>query len=318
MHIKIFDNRFKFLLLGIFTTLMIIGCGINPQANLNNNAVDMSQVRIVKHAMGETKVPLHPEKIIVLGGLDNALALGIKPIAATTLGDNKFLEYLDNFTQGIEKVGQNGQPNLEKILYLKPDLILGLDWDADLYEKLSQIAPTVLADSELDWKNWLKKFGEAVGKPDKAENLLQEYDQKIQNIRVKLGDGLQTTEVSLVNFWANSTRIYMNTSFSGSIIQEIGLRRPAYQDKDKNHENISLELIPKIAGDAIFLILGGHNESRLQQFMNHPLWSDLPAVQQNRVYPVRNDIWIASWGIIGANAVLDDICKYLVGDKCSS
>jgi iron complex transport system substrate-binding protein len=315
MHIKIFDNRCKFLLLGILTTLMIIGCGINPQANLNNNTVDITQMRIVKHAMGETKVPLHPEKIIVLGGLDNALALGIKPIAATTLGDNKFLEYLDDFTVGIEKIGQNGQANLEKILYLKPDLILGLDWDADLYEKLSQIAPTVLADSELDWKNWLKKFGEAVGKPDKAENLLQDYDQKIQNLRVKLGDYLQTTEVSLVNFWANSTRIYMNESFSGSIIQEIGLRRPAYQDQDKNHENISLELIPKIAGDAIFLILGGHNESRLQQFMNHPLWSDLPAVKQNRVYPVRSDIWIASWGIMGANAVLDDISKYLVGDK---
>ncbi|MEB3337790.1 MAG: iron-siderophore ABC transporter substrate-binding protein [Leptolyngbyaceae bacterium] len=262
--------------------------------------------------MGETKVPLHPQRVIVLGGLDNALALGIKPIAATTLGDNNFLKYLDNLTDGIEKIGINSQPNLERILYLKPDLILGLNWDADLYQRLSQIAPTVFAEEDINWKGWLTKFSEAVGQPEKAENLLNEYDKRIKDLRQELGSDLDKTKISLVNFWANFVRIYMNSSFSGSIIKEIGLPRPSYQDKDKNSENISLELIPKIEGDAIFLILGGHNESKLQQFITHPLWSRLPAVQKNRVYPVTNDIWIASWGIIGANRVLDDIFKYLV------
>lgn len=307
--------KFK-VILGIATSFIIIGCGLNSTQNLNLNLVDVTPVRVVSHAMGETKVPLYPQRVIVLGGLDNILALGIKPIAATTLGDNNFLKYLDHLTDGIEKIGTNGQPNLEKILYLKPDLILGLNWDADLYENLSQIAPTVLAEDDIDWKQWLRKFAEALGETEKAENLLQEYDQRIKDLREKLGDNLTKTQVSLVNFWANSARIYMNRSFSGSIIKEIGFSRPVYQDKDKTQENVSLELIPQMAGDAIFLILGGHNKSKLRQFINHPLWSDLPAVQQNRVYPVRNDVWIAAWGIIGANAVVDDICKYLVREKC--
>ncbi|MDB9538601.1 iron-siderophore ABC transporter substrate-binding protein [Anabaenopsis tanganyikae CS-531] len=305
--------KLKFIL-GIATTFIIIGCGLNSTQNLNLNSVDVTPVRVVSHAMGETKVPLHPQRVIVLGGLDNILALGIKPIAATTLGDNNFLKYLDHLTDGIEKIGTNGQPNLEKILYLKPDLILGLNWDADLYENLSQIAPTVLAEGDTDWKQWLRKFAEAVGETEHAENLLQEYDQRIKDLRVTMGDNLTKTQVSLVNFWANSARIYMNRSFSGSIIKEIGFSRPVYQDKDKTQENVSLELIPQMAGDAIFLILGGHNESKLQQFINHPLWSDLPAVQENRIYPVRNDVWIAAWGIIGANQVLDDIFRYLIGE----
>lgn len=54
-----------------------------------------------------------------------------------------------------------------------------------------------------------------------------------------MDDSLLQTQVSLVNFWANFTRIYMNRSFAGSILKEIGLLRPQYQDKDKNHENIS-------------------------------------------------------------------------------
>ncbi|TAF06168.1 MAG: iron-siderophore ABC transporter substrate-binding protein [Nostocales cyanobacterium] len=306
------DHQIKLLVFSIITALIVIGCGVNTPKNVIFNSVNVTpEMRVFKHAMGETKIPLHPQRVVVLGGLDNVLALGVKPIAATTLGDYKFQAYLQDLTSDIEKIGTNGQPNLEKILYLKPDLILGFSWDAELYEQLSKIAPTVLVDKDIDWKDWLKQYAEALGKTAKAEKLLQEYDQKIAILRQKMGTNLSETKVSLVNFWANYTRLYMSRSFGGSIIKEIGLPRSQYENKDKNHENISLELVPQIGGDVIFLILGGHNESRLKQFINHPLWSQLQAVQQNRVYPVTGDVWIAAWGIIGANRALDDLFKYL-------
>jgi iron complex transport system substrate-binding protein len=302
----------KLLIFSIVTSLILIGCGASTPQNIALNPQSItSQTRVVKHAMGETKVPLHPKRVVVMGALDNALALGIKPIGATTLSDNNFLNHLDDLTVGIEKVGINGQPNLEKILYLKPDLILGLHWDAELYEKLSQIAPTVLAGEDTNWKQWLTKFAEALGQTQKAEKLLREYEQKVQKLHEIYAKSFSQPKVSLVSFWANYTRLYMNSSFSGSILKEIGISRPSYQDKDKANENISLELIPQIEGDVIFLILGGHNPSKLKQFTNHPLWSRLQAVKQKHVYPVTSDTWISAWGIIGANLVLDDLLKYL-------
>ncbi len=308
------NSQLKLLVFSLITASIIIGCGVGmrnlpPTSESSENIT--SEMRVIKHAMGETKVPLHPQRIVVIGGLDNILALGIKPIAATTLSDNNFLSYLEDFTAGIEKIGINGQPNLEKILYLKPDLILGLYWDAELYEKLSQIAPTVLVEGAFDWKQWLTKFAEAVGQRQKAEILLQEYEQKVKKLHKEISNNSSNTKISLVSFWANYTRLYMNNSFSGSILKEIGLTRPSYQNKNKINENISLELIPQIEGDIIFLILGGHNPLKLQQFINHPLWSRLQAVQENRVYPVTSDTWISAWGIIGANQVLDDLSKYL-------
>ncbi|BAY86137.1 iron(III) dicitrate-binding periplasmic protein [Calothrix parasitica NIES-267] len=310
----IFNYRqIKLILFSIITALIIIGCGINTSENISSNSDNLtSQTRVIKHAMGETKVPLNPKRVVIIGGLDNALALGIKPIAATTLGDNNYLNYMQSKTKEIQKVGVNGSPSLEKILYLKPDLILGLNWDADIYQQLSQIAPTVLADGNKSWKEWLTKFGEASGKTETAEKLLQDYQQRINNLRQQMGNRLDNTQVSLVNFWNNYTRIYMNDSFAGSIIKEIGLPRPSYQDKDKIHENISLELIPQLEGDVIFLILGGHNQSRLKQFTNHPLWSKLEAVRENKVHQVSSDTWISSWGMIGANQVLDDLFRYLI------
>jgi iron complex transport system substrate-binding protein len=305
-------HQIKLLIFSIITALIVIGCGLNTPKNITSNSVNViPEMRVFKHALGETKIPLHPQRVVVLGGLDNVLALGVKPIAATTLGDYKFHAYLQDLTSEIEKIGINGQPNLEKILYLKPDLILGFSWDAELYGQLSKIAPTVLIDQDSEWKDWLKQYAEALGETAKAEKLLQEYDQKIASLRQKMGGTLSQTKVSLVNFWANYTRLYMRLSFGGSILKDIGLPRPNYEDKDKYQENISLELVPQIGGDVIFLILGGHNESRLKQFTNHPLWSQLQAVQQNRVYPVTGDVWIAAWGIIGANRVLDDLFKYL-------
>ncbi|MEM7712161.1 MAG: iron-siderophore ABC transporter substrate-binding protein [Cyanobacteria bacterium P01_A01_bin.68] len=307
------SRQIKLLLSSIFTALIIIGCGINSYENLSSNPDNLtSQTRVVKHSMGETKVPINPKRVVVIGGLDNILALGIKPIAATTLGDNNYLNYMQSEIKEVEKVGVNGSPNLEKILYLKPDLILGLNWDADIYQQLSQIAPTVLADGDKSWKEWLNKFAEALGKTETAEKLLKDYDQRINNLRQQLGNRLSETQVSLVNFWNNYTRIYMNDSFAGSIIKEIGLPRPSFQDKDKIHENISLELIPQLESDVIFLILGGHNPSRLKQFTNHLLWSRLEAVREDKVYQVKSDTWISSWGMIGANSVLDDLFKYLI------
>ncbi|MDY6898098.1 MAG: iron-siderophore ABC transporter substrate-binding protein [Cyanobacteriota bacterium] len=312
--LHIFNYRqIKLILFSTITALIIIGCGISTSENISLNPENTtSQTRVVKHAMGESKVPLNPKRVVVIGGLDNVLALGIKPIAATTLGDNNYLNYLESKTKEVQKVGVNGSPNLEKILYLKPDLILGLNWDADIYQQLSQIAPTVLADGDKSWKEWLTKFAEALGKTETAEILLQNYNQRINTLCQQLGNRLDNTQVSLVNFWNNYTRIYMNDSFAGSIIKEIGLPRPSYQDKDKIHENISLELIPQLESDVIFLSIGGHNPSRLKKFTNHPLWSRLEAVRENRVYQVSSDTWISSWGMIGANSVLDDLFKFLV------
>ncbi|MEP0770336.1 iron-siderophore ABC transporter substrate-binding protein [Trichocoleus sp. ST-U1] len=317
------QRNIRLLLITLLTICIVSACGNNAKKNGTNNSINVSlnlpsqAVRVVKHAMGETKVPVNPQRVIVLGNLENVLALGIKPVGATTLGDGEFLSYLRNQTEGITKLGINGQPSLEKILFLKPDLILGWSWDEGIYEKLSQIAPTVFAEGSITWKEWLRTFAEALGKTPEAEKLLRNYNQRVETFKEQMGDRFSQIQVSVVNFWADKVRIYMKRSFSGLILNDIGMLRPSAQNKDKNSENLSLELIPKMEGDAIFLVLGEGKESKLNQFTNHPLWFQLNAVKQGKVYQVNSDAWISSWGIIGANRVLDDLFKYLVIEKSS-
>lgn len=263
--------------------------------------------------MGETCVPLNPQRVIALRLVDNVIALGIKPVGATFVETG--IDSLLPQTTQIANIGTRSQPDLESILRLKPDLILGLDWDAPAYKQLSQIAPTVLVASgdDLDWKRWFKIYAEALGRTQEADKIMTTYTWRIADLRKQLGNRLSTTQVSVVSFWADAARIYLKQSFSGQIINDVGLARPIAQNQQKVNENLSLELIPQMDGDVMFL-MADRSASKLAEFTNHPLWSQLKVVQQRRVYEVDGEAWVSQWTTVAANRVFDDLYKYLIDE----
>jgi iron complex transport system substrate-binding protein len=314
---------YRFIKLSLSITLtifLVLACNVDTPKNVENKLspglqLPASECRVVKHAMGETCVPINPQRVVVLDNLDSVLALGIKPVGAAQGLEGDFHSNLKEQTAEIVKVGLGGQLSLERILLLKPDLILGLTWNGEeIYDQLSQIAPTVIAEANLhlNWQEWLKTYGEALGKSQVAQKLLSDYNERIEAFRRQMGERLSQTQISVVNFWAGYVRIYMKESFSGQVLDDIGLPRPPAQDKEKVSENLSLELIPQMEGDVIFLLLGGHQESKLAQFTTHPLWSQLKAVKQGRVYEVDSTAWISNWSPVAANLILDDLFKYLI------
>jgi len=80
---------------------------------------------------------------------------------------------------------------------------------------------------------------------------------------------------------------------------------------------ISQELLSQIDGDVLF-VWTAENEAeanqaaqkKLEKLQTDPLWKTLNVVQKNQVYFVPN-YWIGA-SPIAANAILDDLFKYLV------
>ncbi|QYO64664.1 ABC transporter substrate-binding protein [Leptolyngbya sp. 7M] len=110
-----------------------------------------AECRVVQHELGETCVPLNLQRIIALDPnvtLDPLIALGIKPIGYGSYNfgekESPFGVSLDDVA-GATMVGYPDQASLEKILLLKPDLILTSHYkpQPSQYELLSAIAPTV-------------------------------------------------------------------------------------------------------------------------------------------------------------------------------
>ena len=314
------SKLYRSIIIGILTFALVSACGMNSVQQVTSQADENpnENVRVIEHALGKTQVPINPQRVIVLGGgLDIVLSLGIKPIGSVNIGE----EYLKSKVEGIESVGASGSPNLEAIVALNPDLILGAEWDKKSYEPLSQIAPTVISEvnNSGEWKELLHKYAEALGKTDKVKQVMADYHTRIEEFQAQMGDRLQETEVSIVRLYQSNIEIYLEDSFCGTIVADAGLPRPHYQTntEQKSTMEISKELLHIADGDAIFVWTFGHTkeiaedaQKALKELKADPLWSQLNAVQQGQAYDVPG-YWV-SMGPIAANLVLDDLFKYLV------
>jgi iron complex transport system substrate-binding protein len=308
------------LLLGVLTFVMISGC----RQNLNDSSTrwqqPTSECRVVKHVMGETCIPKNPKRLVTTyhTTLANALLLGIKPIASATSGDvleKDIPPYLKRRMAGIKQLGLQYQPNLERVLLAKPDLILGPETLRGTYSITSQISPTVVINwqGESSWREYFHFQAEVLGKEEAEQQAWNQYYQRISELKTALNNQYENKTVSVIYAWRGSPMISVNTknSFVGSILEDIGLKRPISQNivVPSGSYQVTEENLEDINGDVIFVL--SDDKKTIEAFLAKPLWKKLKAVQQGHVYFVGDWTWIGS-NLIAADAVIDDLYKYLV------
>jgi iron complex transport system substrate-binding protein len=278
--------------------------------------------------MGTTQVPETPERVVVIdsAALDAALALGVKPIGSTIYGE--LPDYLGNQTEDIEIVGESNQPNLEKILQLQPDLILGTKISTErLYRPLSRIAPTVLTEGSGrsgDWKENFLLFAAALGKIERVNELIEDYQQRVSELRTQFNqvknESVEDTQISVLTTGQGRVGFYTLNSFPGSVLQDIGFTRPPAQTRPRRWAAmVSREDLDSLDGDIIFLIHSAQSSESLtvEEFTSDPIWSQLSAVQQGQVYQVNGESWIAGRSIQAAHKILDDIAQALLETRAN-
>jgi iron complex transport system substrate-binding protein len=304
------------ILFCLLLTLIATGCA-NSSTTTENN----SPTRSIKHAMGTTPVPEHPKRIVVLTneGLEALLSLGIKPVGAVqgfTPDGDLWYDHLESELSGVKSVGTELQPNLETIASLKPDLIIGNKMRQEkVYNQLSAIAPTVFSeDLRGDWKQNFLLYAKTVGQEKKAEEVLNEYRNKVEAVRKNAGD-LINKEVSVVRFIAGNTRLYQLDSFSGVILKDIAFKRPEIQNKNDFATVITKEQIPQADGDILFYFTYNFGDSQgdaqEKEFTSDPLWKNLKAVKNNMVFKVDDVIWNTAGGAKAAFLMLDQLNQHI-------
>ena len=320
MNIK--HSRYLYTLISQFciTILVVVAIAACNNNTSKPNAVLTENCRVIQHAMGETCVPLDPQRIVVLGPimLEAVLALDQRPVGSPLSFVPPFID-----KEGIVDLGDSDAINLERIVALKPDLILGTTYTSPPYSQLSQIAPTVLVDFEHsgEWKEHFAFAGEVLGKSAEVERVMSDYYQRAKELQEQIDSN--SNEVSIVRIYPTHINLYTKSGFIGTVLEDAGLSRPPSQDLNLEETKaladnpiqytISKEVIDKADGDAIFVIVEDSDEKideMLASLKADPLWSKLNAVQKGKVYEV-GDYWIGT-GAIAANAVLDDSFKYLV------
>ncbi|MCK0713897.1 ABC transporter substrate-binding protein [Chromohalobacter sarecensis] len=273
--------------------------------------------RTVTNAFGDTHIPARPQRVVTLyqGATDSAVALGITPVGVVDSWLEKpMYRYLRDDLAGVEHVGLETQPNLEKVAWLKPDLIVATRFRHERVRPLlEKIAPTVATDTVFDFKATLKLIAEATGREARARELLRNWDTRVADFRQRIADTLGDAwpqKAAVVRFKSDHVRIY-STGFAGSILNELGFEQPnSLHDQGWGMKLTSEENIPVMNADVIFVLLEPNDPAIMRNYRHwtsHPLWQRLDAVQDERVFEVNAVDWIMGGGILAANAMLDDL-----------
>lgn len=261
-----------------------------------------------------------PPRIVTLyqGATDSAVALGLTPIGVVDAWLEKpMYRYLRDELASAEHVGLETQPNLEKIAWLKPELVIASDFrHARIAPLLDAIAPTVSANTVFDFKATLTMVANATGRGAQADLLLQRWDERVADFRQQIADQLGSywpQKVAVVRFKSDHVRIY-TSGFAGSILTELGFEQPdTLQTQGWGMKLSSTENIPILDADVMFVLLEPDDPAiadNYQRWAAHPLWQQLTAVQSARVFEVDPVSWMMGGGILAANAMLDDLYEH--------
>jgi len=286
--------------------------------NGSTKTVTLESKRTIEHAMGTTTLTSVPKRVVVLfnGMVDVSLTIGVKPVGAVESWiQQPWYNYLRADMGGVKSLGSELQPNLEAIVALKPDLIIGAKTRHEkIYSQLSAIAPTIFASELFGWKDNMAMAAKALNKEDQSTAFMNDWNKRVADFKSKLGSRANM-EVSLVRFQEDSSaRIYV-TGFAGSIMQELGLKRPKAQQLDGKViiDLDSQEQIPLMDGDIIFDItssLGTGELEAQQEWQQNPLWKNLKGVKNGKYYRVNEITWNMSGGATAAKMMLDDLYFY--------
>lgn len=308
-------NKFKvirFVYFAVFTLNLWLFAAVSVHASADTNS------RTVKHALGETVIHGQPKRVVSLfqGATDTLVALGVEPVGVVESWAQKpMYSYLRPRLKNVTYVGLETQPSLEDIALLKPDLIIASRYrNEKIYGILSQIAPTIALEEVYDFRQTLKTTGKALGREDKANQLLADWQKRIidtrHNLQAHFGKAWPQ-KISLLDFRSDHVRLYTANSFSGAILSDLGFKWPkVVADKQWSLQKlVSKESIPLIDADMYFVLMKDDPsvKKNYQSWSQHLLWQQTQAAKTNHIYRVDNIYWSLAGGIISANHMLDEV-----------
>lgn len=266
-------------------------------------------------------IPEQPQRIVTLDptyNLGMALELGLPVVGAPLFGmQDARLQALAK-EKSVADVGHAGEPSVERIIGLKPDLILGdATMHAQAYDLASQVAPTVLVDAG-SWKEHFATLAAATGRTAKADELFKAYDARVADIRSRMPN----IKISVIRIMPSGFQVYLDGPAAYApfaIMKEAGVARTAYETTTGKDfmKRPDWEELSALDGDVLLYMVGSGydpdaNGKLEAETLANPLWQLLPAVRAGRAYRVEIVTWMGFGGFFSANKVLDDIERYIV------
>ncbi|MCM2990808.1 iron-hydroxamate ABC transporter substrate-binding protein [Bacillus safensis] len=276
-------KKILFPLMLIFV-LALSACGNSSSSSSNKGNQSTSSDKITYQSEnGPVKLPAHPKRVVVLGSFaGNVLSLGVNVVGADSWSKKN-----PRFQKELKDAEEISDANVEKIMKLKPDVIIGLN-GAKNVEKLKKIAPTVLFTyNKVDFLQQHIEIGKVLNKEKEATAWVKDFKKRAaeagKEIKAKIG---KDATVSVFESGTKELYVFGDAWGRGTEIlyQEMKLKMPE-KVKEKalkaGYYAVSQEVIPEFAGD--YMIISKNSEMD-NSYQNSDIYKSIPAVKKHRVY----------------------------------
>lgn len=189
----------------------------------------------------------------------------------------------------IEKIGTFSQPDIEKILSLKPDIIFatGLE-QASTVERLRQLNLKVYVSDPSSIEELfisIEEMAQLTNREKEARDLITQMKNKIERISAKVKSTSQEKKPKVfIEIWHDPLLTAGRGSFLDELIGLAGGVNIAH-DIFRVYSYLSAEQVIKRNPDCI--ILGHRGKQEVNSIKNRLGWKEIKAVKNNCVY---NDI----------------------------
>lgn len=277
-------------------------------------AADPGKVSIVDDRGVTVEVPAQPKRIASISYFadDIALALGVKPIASTYMTAGREPDFLLGLTSQMKRIGQRAKPNLELLSEAKPDLIIAIRrYTVGNAAQLQGIAPYVAYNMELLDESYkeVAEISKLLGQPERGEKLNADFRKNLANFAAKAPKDVHPRFMIM---WGGATPFAFHTeNTSASIVAAIGGDNIAGPKSPGGEFGIDLSLETMLEKDPEVIFVYDSGPDRPHE--SNPIWSQLSAVKNNRVFYV-GDQWVETNGPIAREIVLREAAHYLYPD----
>lgn len=235
----------------------------------------------------EIIIEKEPTKIISGGPAITELVYALGK-GSQLVGRTDYCDYPEE-SKSIQSIGTIMEPNIEKIIELKPDVVLvSAHFKEDVAKRIEDlgIKIVVLYDAK-DFNgiyDLINVLGEVVNSQDKANELISSMKKKVEEVSQKVKDKEKPKVYYVVDFGKNGDFTATGDTFLGQIIDMAGGNNIA---KHATGWMFSLEKI--IENDPEYIVLSKNYVSK-NDFMTTDGYKELSAVKNNKVIEIDDNL----------------------------
>lgn len=285
---------------------LLVACGGNDKEQETEAPKDEAEEKetiTVSHKYGDPEVQKNPETIVVFdfGILDTLDELGIE---VTGVPKATIPSYLSQYAEDkYTDVGSLKEPDFEKIHAMNPDVIFISDRQADMYDELSNIAPTVYVG--IDHTNYMESFknnmalvAELFDKETEVNEELDEIDGMIDSIQEKAE---ASDEKALIVLGTEGKVSAFGPNSRFGLIHDVFGFKPADEkiEISRHGQGISFEYILETNPDILFVVdrdaaIGG--DASVKDTIENDIVRKTTAYENDNIVYLNPDSWYLSGG----------------------